>query len=139
MRPHVGQLKIEDAIHQDVTQGVVRWQKAKVIEVEEDKNRLETMFESVERELNKAQEGIKTLNSKSSDSKSAFMELEDKLFSTHDELLEITDVAARCEWECEEMRKEYERECLKAKNELYKEMQTAHKKKLDAQDELICL
>ena len=73
MRSHVGQLKIEDAIHQDVTEGFVRWQKIKLIEVKVDKRRLETMFESVERKLNKAQEGIKTLNSKSSDGKSAFM------------------------------------------------------------------
>ena len=32
-------------------------------------------------------------------------ELENKLFSTQNELLEITDVATRCEWECEEMRR----------------------------------
>ena len=67
------------------------------------------------------------------------MELEDKLLSTQDELLEITDVAAKYEWECEEMRKEHERECLKSKNEIYRKMQTAHEKELDAQDELICL
>ena len=30
-------------------------------------------------------------------------------------------------------------DCLKTKVELYREMQTAHEKKLDAQDELICL
>ena len=37
------------------------------------------------------------------------------------------------------MRRKHERECLKAKNEIYQEIQTAHKKELDAQDELICL
>ena len=90
--------------------------KPKFIEVEKDDNRLESIFESVERKSNIRLKRIKTLNSKSSDSKSAFIEA----ISTQN------DVAARCEWECEEMRKEYERECLKAKNELCKEMQTAH-------------
>ena len=37
------------------------------------------------------------------------------------------------------MRRKHGRECLKAKNEIYQEIQTAHKKELDAQDELICL
>ena len=86
--------------------------KPKVNEVEEDKKRLETWVESVESELNKAQEEIKNLKSKSSDNEFAFMELEEKLLSTQDELLEISAVAARYEWECEQMGKEHERDCL---------------------------
>ena len=37
------------------------------------------------------------------------------------------------------MRKEHEKDSLKTKVEVYQEMQTPHKKKLDAQYELICL
>ena len=47
------------------------------------------------------------------------MELEDKLLSTQDKLLEITDVAAKYECECEETKREHERELLKAENEIY--------------------
>ena len=69
--------------------------KAKVKEVKKMKNRRQTRVESVESVLNKAEEEIDT---KSSDNEFGFLELEDKLLSTQDELLEITDVAAKQAW-----------------------------------------
>ena len=108
--------------------------KAKVKEVEEDKNSLEKRFWKSREWVNKSSRGSR---SRLWNRRSQIVNL--PLWGWKKSYLAHRMWCWRSLILLQKMKKRHKRECLKAKDELYQEMQTAHEKELDTWDELICL